>query len=173
MAHHKQCPEEKREEPKLIGALAHLCPHSFRRCPATSAFLPESGELPLAWKERDGTPGRIRTCDMRLRRPPFYPLNYGGIALHHAHHDSTAAGAKAANHAAFIGILTEMATVIPDPRVLRVPRDQLACRKPVSKMEAPHCHSSCSTEKRNMLHPAHDASRSHAPNTCQLGRRSA
>ena len=26
---------------------------------------------------RDGTPGRNRTCDPRLRRPLFYPLNYG------------------------------------------------------------------------------------------------
>ncbi len=26
-----------------------------------------------------GTPGRTRTCDMRLRRPPFCPLNYGGM----------------------------------------------------------------------------------------------
>ena len=25
-----------------------------------------------------GAPGRTRTCDMRLRRPPFCPLNYGG-----------------------------------------------------------------------------------------------
>ncbi len=28
--------------------------------------------------EKRGAPGRTRTCDMRLRRPPFCPLNYGG-----------------------------------------------------------------------------------------------
>lgn len=30
----------------------------------------------LRWTQ--GTPGRNRTCDIRLRRPSFYPLNYGG-----------------------------------------------------------------------------------------------
>ena len=29
-------------------------------------------------RDEQGAPGRTRTCDMRLRRPPFYPLNYGG-----------------------------------------------------------------------------------------------
>jgi hypothetical protein len=24
------------------------------------------------------TPGRIRTCDLRFRKPPLYPLSYGG-----------------------------------------------------------------------------------------------
>jgi hypothetical protein len=27
----------------------------------------------------DGTPSRIRTCDLRLRRPVLYPLSYGGL----------------------------------------------------------------------------------------------
>lgn len=71
--------------------------------------------LLVGWKERDGTPGRIRTCDMRLRRPPFYPLNYGGIALHHARHDSTAGDAKAANRVAFVDIPTRMTTATDGP----------------------------------------------------------
>jgi hypothetical protein len=28
---------------------------------------------------RDGAPGRIRTCDHRLRRPMLYPLSYGRV----------------------------------------------------------------------------------------------
>src|SRR5690606_11155583 len=58
---------------------------------ATRAHLPQCGEqmespgrrrpglcFPLLHAVVGGTPGRTRTCDMRLRRPPFYPLNYGG-----------------------------------------------------------------------------------------------
>lgn len=28
----------------------------------------------------DGAPGRIRTCDTRIRRPLLYPLSYEGTA---------------------------------------------------------------------------------------------
>ncbi|MFM2093242.1 MAG: hypothetical protein RIS70_366, partial [Planctomycetota bacterium] len=32
-------------------------------------------------QEKPNTPGRIRTCDPRFRKPVLYPLSYGGVAV--------------------------------------------------------------------------------------------
>jgi Phage integrase family len=42
--------------------------------------LPER-ENPLKIQQEFTTPGRIRTCDLRFRKPSLYPLSYGGMRL--------------------------------------------------------------------------------------------
>jgi len=59
------------------------------------------------WQRLDSFPhtdaetdtGDYRTCDMRLRRPPFCPLNYGGVRVR-----GEASGAGAASTAALNSI---------------------------------------------------------------------
>lgn len=48
-----------------------------RRIVAIAGMPQTRGGARSRWTE-ETTPDRIRTCDLRFRKPPLYPLSYGG-----------------------------------------------------------------------------------------------
>src|SRR5690606_23299423 len=71
-------------ENSLSKPLRHVCPSSaaahaaHRRHPRTGGHA-TARELPGMDPAALGAPGRIRTCDLPLRRRTLYPLSYQGI----------------------------------------------------------------------------------------------
>ena len=72
---HRQRPHPGSPE----GRLAPPGDHPRRRPPTSRAYTRprcrETGVLDVS-REDNGAPDRIRTCDLRLRRPTLYPLSY-------------------------------------------------------------------------------------------------
>src|SRR5215468_8025427 len=59
--------------------------HSDRWCQGMESNHPRAGlrpaALPLSYLGETGRPGRIRTCDLRSKRPPLWPLSYRSLAM--------------------------------------------------------------------------------------------
>ena len=55
-----------------------FCCHIAVKSVSSHNMISATDGLLACSQRNEGAPGRTRTCDMRLRRPPFCPLNYGG-----------------------------------------------------------------------------------------------